>query len=72
MKLLLAIDAPAWREPVDPFAERGRRAKLAEALRDIAESVRLGGNAGTLDRPTQGLRASWRIENEPAADADAA
>jgi hypothetical protein len=62
--LSVEIFAPTYREPVDVRADRGRRARIAAALRDIASRLEQGASDGTLERPD--LNATFELRLPPS------
>jgi hypothetical protein len=62
--LSIEIHAPTYCDPVDVRADRGRRARIAAALRDIAARIEQGASDGTLERPD--LSASFDLHLPPS------
>jgi hypothetical protein len=69
-KLHIEIAAPTWREAVQGREATSRQARVAEALRNIADRIQnTGFGDGEFERP--GLTATFRFEL-PRARRDAA
>lgn len=76
MKLLVAIECPAWAGPISSVRlDQARRGAFASALRDIASRLQNAGGDGVenFDRPvgTDGtvLEVSFSFQREPDEEA---
>lgn len=66
MKLLIAIEAPAWADPASGRTEQYRRNALSKLVRDVAERIQIGGSKGEFE--CDELSARFEIEADEPAD----
>lgn len=76
MKLLLAIDAPAWGPAKSNPEDQWRRNAFAKLLRDMADRISNGGGAGRGTAVTfngnEDFTGTYKIEDTPPANSSAA
>jgi hypothetical protein len=72
MKLELTVTAPTWTADSSLRLDQVRRNAFGKMLRDISDRLMNGGGStGDVTFTREGLNATYRMEETPAADAAA-